>query len=131
MKRTLTLLVASTALTAAIGLPAWSAMHMPRDGGSEHSFAAVFDVAREAAPLHRVSDDDDDDERGGFFRRGDDDDDGKYRKSSRHDDDDDDEEDDDDDDGRGNARNPAPAGTVAPPQNGLFGTGAAPKVKMN
>ena len=30
MKKTLTLLVASTALTAAIGLPAWSAMHVAR-----------------------------------------------------------------------------------------------------
>lgn len=38
-------------------------------------------------------------------------------------------EDDDDDDG--GARNPAPAGTVAPPKNGLFGDGAAPKVKVN
>ncbi|PKQ13111.1 MAG: PepSY domain-containing protein [Alphaproteobacteria bacterium HGW-Alphaproteobacteria-1] len=38
---------------------------------------------------------------------------------------------DDDDDDRGNARNPAPAGTVAPPQNGLFGNGAAPTVKVN
>ena len=31
MRKTLTLLVASTALTAAIGLPAWSAMHAPAD----------------------------------------------------------------------------------------------------
>lgn len=37
----------------------------------------------------------------------------------------------DDDDDRGGARNPAPAGTVTPPQNGLFGSGAAPKVQMN
>ncbi|MBC7133829.1 MAG: PepSY domain-containing protein [Roseovarius sp.] len=37
----------------------------------------------------------------------------------------------DDDDDRGGARNPAPAGSVAPPQNGLFGTGAAPKVQVN
>lgn len=44
---------------------------------------------------------------------------------------DDDEDDDDDDDDRGAARNPAPAGTVTPPQNGLFGSGAAPKVQMN
>jgi hypothetical protein len=38
--------------------------------------------------------------------------------------------DDDDDDRRGRP-NPAPAGTVAPPQNGLFGTGAPPQVKVN
>ncbi|WP_347309686.1 PepSY domain-containing protein [Defluviimonas sp. SAOS-178_SWC] len=29
------------------------------------------------------------------------------------------------------ARNPAPAGTVAPPQNGLFGNGAPPQVQVN
>lgn len=38
---------------------------------------------------------------------------------------------DDDDDDRGGARNPAPAGSVAPPQNGLFGNGAAPQVQVN
>ena len=32
---------------------------------------------------------------------------------------------------RGGARNPAPAGTVAPPQNGLFGNGAPPQVQVN
>ena len=37
----------------------------------------------------------------------------------------------DDDDDRGGARNPAPAGTVAPPQNGLFGNGAPPQVQVN
>ncbi|AQS47357.1 hypothetical protein BMG03_05760 [Thioclava nitratireducens] len=45
--------------------------------------------------------------------------------------DDDDEEDDDDDDYGASARNPAPAGTVAPPKNGLFGNGAPPKVQVN
>ena len=39
--------------------------------------------------------------------------------------------DDDDDHDCGNtAMNPAPAGTVTPPQNGLFGNGAAPQVEM-
>ena len=37
---------------------------------------------------------------------------------------------DDDDDSRG-VRNPAPAGTVAPPQNGLFGNGTPPQVQVN
>ncbi len=37
----------------------------------------------------------------------------------------------DDDDQRGGAGNPAPAGTVAPPQNGLFGNGAPPQVQVN
>ena len=41
------------------------------------------------------------------------------------------DEDDDDDDDRGGASNPAPAGTVAPPRNGLFGNGAPPQVQVN
>jgi hypothetical protein len=36
-----------------------------------------------------------------------------------------------DDDRRRGARNPSPAGTVAPPQNGLFGNGAPPQVRVN
>ena len=40
-------------------------------------------------------------------------------------------DDDDDDDDRGGARNPGPAGAGAPPQNGLFGNGAPPKVQVN
>ena len=41
--------------------------------------------------------------------------------------------DDEDDDGSPGAASasPAPAGTVAPPANGLFGSGAMPKVKVN
>lgn len=37
----------------------------------------------------------------------------------------------DEDDDRGGARNPAPAGTVAPPQNGVFGNGGPPRVQVN
>ncbi|ALI56578.1 PepSY domain-containing protein [Celeribacter marinus] len=37
----------------------------------------------------------------------------------------------DDDDDRSGARNSAPAGSVAPPQNGLFGNGAPPQVQVN
>lgn len=102
MKKTLTLLFASTALTAAIGVPAWSAMHVPESEGLR-SLAALVDEGHQELPLVLVSGDDDDD----------------------------DEEEDDDDDDRGGARNPAPAGTVAPPQNGLFGTGTPPQVKVN
>ncbi|WP_306045110.1 PepSY domain-containing protein [Nioella sp. MMSF_3534] len=40
-------------------------------------------------------------------------------------------EDDEDDGGYANSRNPAPAGSAAPPQNGLFGSGAAPQVQVN
>jgi hypothetical protein len=69
-------------------------------------------------------DDDDDDERGehrsrglfGLFFGGDDDD---------CDDDDHRRGDDDDDDCRGSMQRAAPAGTVAPPDNGLFDTGGA------
>ena len=37
----------------------------------------------------------------------------------------------DDEDDRAGAGNPAPAGSVAPPQNGLFGNGAPPRVQTN
>lgn len=122
MKKTLTLLVASTALTAAIGVPAWSAMQAAADG-SLRPVAARVENAPRAMPLVLASDDDDD---GGRL----------WWKGARrgHDDDDDEDEDDDCDDGdncRGGARNPAPAGTVAPPQNGLFGNGAPPQVQVN
>ncbi len=124
MRKTLTRLVASTALTAVIGTTAWSAMHAAPDGSSR-PFAAIFADSAQALPLILASNDDDD-------RR--------WRETSRrsHDDDDDDDHDDDDDcdddvddDCRGGARNPAPAGTVAPPQNGLFGNGAPPQVQVN
>lgn len=117
MKKTLAMLVATTALTAAIGLPAWSAMRTEA-GAQERPFAAVFNDGQEALPLIFVSDDDDDDDKN---RR-------RFRQG--HDDDDGDDDEDDDDAGRG-ARNPAPAGSVAPPQNGLFGNGAAPQVQVN
>ncbi|MFX0540992.1 PepSY domain-containing protein [Roseovarius sp. S4756] len=37
----------------------------------------------------------------------------------------------DEDADRSGARNPAAAGTAQPPQNGLFGSGAPPKVQVN
>ena len=121
MKKTWTLLVASTALTAAIGVPAWSAMQSRADEGLRPS-AALFDGSPQSVPLVLANDDDDDRGWREGARRGHDDDD---------DDDDDDCGDDDDDDCRGGARNPAPAGTVAPPQNGLFGNGAPSQVQVN
>ncbi len=120
MRKTLTLLVASTALTAVIGTTGWSAMSAAPDG-SPRPFAAIFEDAAQTIPLVLTSDDDDDRNWRDGSRRGDDDD----------DDDDDCEDDKDDDDCRGGARNPAPAGTVAPPQNGLFGNGAPPQVQVN
>lgn len=122
MKKTLALLVASTALSAALGLPAFSALH---DSGS--AAIARPDGHAPAPQLILASDDEDDD-------------DDRWREGARrgHDDDDDDDdaddcdEDDDDDDGcRNGARNPPPAGTVAPPRNGLFGNGAPPRVQVN
>ncbi|KAA8606105.1 hypothetical protein AL036_15980 [Salipiger aestuarii] len=124
MKKTLTLLAATTALTAAIGVPAWSAMQAPADS-MLRPVAALFDDASQDMPLILASDDDDDDRWRDGSRRGHDDDD------DDDEDDDDCDDDDDDDDCRGGARNPAPAGTVAPPQNGLFGNGAPPQVQVN
>jgi hypothetical protein len=121
MKKTLALLAASTALTAAIGLPAWGAMRAPT-GGDGQPFAAVLDAEPDALPLVFVSDEDDDERE---HPRGHDDED-----DDDVDDDDDDECDDDDDHGC-DAPGPVPAGTVAPPQNGLFGNGAPPRVQVN
>ena len=117
MKKSLTLLAASTALTAAIGVFAWSAMHDPR-GGSPRPFAAIFDEGAQAQPVILASDDDDDRHREGARR-------------DHEDDGDDCDDDDDDDECRGGGRDPAPTGSVAPPQNGLFGNGAPPQVQVN
>jgi hypothetical protein len=122
MRKTLTLLVASTALTAVIGTTAWSAMHAPADG-SPRPVAAIFKDAARALPLILASDDDDRDHRKTSRRGRDEDDDDDRRRSDRDDDC-------DDDDCRGGARSPAPAGTVTPPQNGLFGNGAPPQVQV-
>lgn len=115
MRKTLTFLVASTALTAAVGVPAWSAMHAPADG-SLGPFTALFEEGALTMRLVLASDDDD----GGHQRRG---------GSRRGHDDDDDRK--DDDDRRRGARNPAPAVKVAPPQNGLFGNSTPPQVRVN
>lgn len=109
MKKTFAILVASTALGATIGLPAWSALQA---WGETRPLAAS--PTGEPQPV-RVSDDDE--KHGKWW----------FSKKKHHDDDD------DDDDDEGGARSPAaaPAGTVAPPKNGLFGNGAPPKVQMN
>lgn len=117
MKKTFVILLASTALIAGIGLPAWSAMHGADlfEGPRDAALAAFRDAG--VSPV-LVSDDDGTDlNQGRGLHRGDDDDHGAG-----------DEEDDDD---GGNASGPAPAGSVAPPNNGLFGTGATPKVQVN
>jgi hypothetical protein len=124
MKKTIAILAATTALAAAIGLSAWSAVSAEPDAEAR-PIAAAFADGQEAFPLVLVSDDDDGEE-------SDDDD-----KDDDKDDEDDERpkrsgDDDDDDDGAGRgAVNPAPAGSVTPPQNGLFGNGAAPQVQVN
>lgn len=114
-------LLASTALSLALGLPALATIHAQGSTASPCSdaCAAVLSGDDLSLPLVRVSDDDDDDDDDRSDRRG-------------HDDDDDDDDCDDDDCmGRGAQGNPAPAGTVAPPANGLFGTGAPPVAVTN
>lgn len=118
MKNTLAMLVATTALTAAVGLPAWNAMSTAAEA-EERPFAAPLDDGQKALPFILVSDDDDDDDNE------------RRRQSGHHDDDDDCDDDDDDNEACRGALNPAPAGSVAPPQNGLFGNGAAPQVQVN
>lgn len=123
MTSRLSLLFASTALAVALGLPALAAMQVQGNaqGACSGVCAAVFSADDQTVPLIRVSGDDDDDDDGGWIRRG-------------HDDDDDEDCDDDDDDDDaciGALGNPAPAGTVAPPANGLFGNGAPPVAVTN
>lgn len=123
MRNPLALLVASTALSAALGVPAWTASRGPADAGAPN-LSTPAAAGPDSLPLMLASDDDDDDDFDRRASRDDDDDD--------DDDSDDDDCDDDDDDGCGSGtRAPAPAGAVAPPANGLFGTGAPPQVTVN
>lgn len=132
MTKNLKLFVASAALTAAIGLPAWSAMHFPPPGEIAKPLAAVLESGGDAVQFILVDDDDDGEDHDA--KR-------KQRHSGSHDDnddDDDDDYDDDDDDGDGcedvddcgGAKTLAPAGTVSPPQNGLFNNGTTPKAQV-
>ncbi|NTT85269.1 hypothetical protein [Tabrizicola fusiformis] len=103
-------LFTSTALTVALGLPALAAIQTQGNAQGRCSgvCAAVFGADDLSVPLVRVSGEDEDDE------------------------DCDEEEDEDDDDAcTGALGAPAPAGTVAPPANGLFGNGAAPVAVTN
>jgi hypothetical protein len=114
MKKIISILLASTALIAVIGIPAWSAMYgAGQIEGRRDAALGAFRVPGASPVL--VSDDDGEDRN-------------QERRPRRGKDDD--HEGEDDDDG-GNASGPAPAGSVAPPSNGLFGTGAMPKVQVN
>ena len=124
MTKTLTLLLAATALSATIAVPAWSAMR-----------AAMPGLAQAAPQLTLVDDDekDDDHEYTGSTGKRDRDDDDEDDDDGEDDDDDEDDDDCEDDDGEScsGSMNPAPAGKVSPPQNGLFGNSQPPKVQVN
>ncbi|SDU49441.1 hypothetical protein [Stappia sp. ES.058] len=114
MKTKLAVLAATTALGALIAAPAIGAI---RTLDLDEPYAAI---SKGAATLQD-----------GFLKLASNDDDDHERDDEDHDDDDDEDDDDDDYGGRRGGMNAAPAGTVAPPANGLFGSGAAPKVKVN
>lgn len=116
-KKTLTLLFASAALTAAVGLPAWSALHDAASGETVTPLSARLGSEDQQRSMMLAEDDDHDEEGGSVNRRG-------------SDDDDEDECEDDEGSCGGIAAAPAPAGSVPPPQNGLFDNGAAPKVQV-
>jgi hypothetical protein len=141
MKKTLTLLVASTALSATFGLAAWSGPSAPLYGIPLDAVSAGAGTSN--TPSLMFVSDDDDEGRGWLRWLGDDDDDDDDDECEDDDEDEDDEDededrrknkyddDDDDDDCSGSIDTPAPAGTVAPPQNGLFGTDTPPQVQVN
>ena len=115
-KKTLSLLFASAALTAAVGLPAWSALHDPASGETGAPLSALSDSDDQQRPMTLAEDDEHENEGGTAGRR----------------ESDDDEDECEDDDGTCGpaAVAPAPAGSVPPPQNGLFDNGSAPQVKV-
>lgn len=120
MKPRLAFLITTSALTLALGLPTLAAIRAA-EGCAPALCAAPADGT---VPLIQV----DDDHKRGWFRL--------WRGGHDDDDDEDDDCDDDDDDddcrsGRGGKGNPAPAGTAAPPANGLFGNGAPPRAVTN
>jgi hypothetical protein len=121
MTKTLTILIASTALTALIGLPAWSAMRAPADSAAAATATGFLQSANDSVRLMLVDDDEDEDE-GRSARSESDDDHGKCG---------DDDDEDEDEDSCNSTGNPPPAGSTTPPKNGLFGDGAAPKVQAN
>lgn len=109
MKTTLALLAATTALGAIMAVPAIGAIRTADADSLPAAFSASADTMQDGLVLLASGDDEDDDEE----------------------DDDDCEDDDENKGGCAAGSNPAPAGTVAPPANGLFGKGAAPRVQVN
>lgn len=111
----------------------WSVQEIDMDDGcyelegvtaEGQRFEAKLDPAK--LTIIKMEHEDDDERRGYGFsaHNSDNDDDGRgYGEREDHDD--------DDDDDAAAMANPAPSGTVAPPQNGLFNNGTAPKVELN
>ena len=111
MKTTLALLAATTALGTLFAFTTF-------DGAHAGNRATVTDTVQHAW-VHLASGDDEDEEE---------------EDDDEEDDDDDCEEDEDDEEDDEDcipAQPLAPAGTVAPPANGLFGNGTPPKVQVN
>lgn len=121
MKKTISLLIATTGLTAVLAMPAWSAFEEAINKAAQAE-ALTSDAPQGASPLMQLSDndaDDDNDHEGNSYR-------------SKHDDDDEGEDDDCDEAKTcADVGNPSRAGDAAPPANGLFGDGKAPKVDVN
>lgn len=120
MKHGFALLLASSAICLAGGAFAGGAPVTAHAFVFEEATSAQADAAR---PI--LVDDDEE---------GEEDDDGGWFSSDDDEDDDDDCGEEDDDAGGclpGGAGNPARAGTVTPPRNGLFTDGTAPKVISN
>lgn len=110
MKKTLAILVTTTALTATAGATVWSATSMPT-GAENRSFVAFVDQGREALTLIFAEDHDDED---------------------ACDEDDDDEDEDEDEDAEANEEcNLSHDNSVSPPQNRLFGNSTPPRVQVN
>jgi hypothetical protein len=108
MNKKFVLFAAGTVLAAVLAAPVFSAPFLTVASKALHS------SDREIGGVRLVSDD----HKGGWLRM--------WRHG-------DDEDDDDDDDGgyRAGGNNPAPMGTVAPPENGLFNKGSKPQVQVN
>lgn len=113
MKKTLTILATTTALTAALGLPGHSAAPGPYDAEIRR-FTATTEAAL-MPPFVLASTDDDDGEQGDSDNSHEADDDDECETDTRC----------------STGTDPAPSGSVSPPQNGLFGNGAAPQVQVN
>ena len=118
MKQAIALLLASSAL----GLGGATFTDAAQAAG--HAFVFEGPAAGTDAPLWTVSGDDDEEDQGGFWFGSDD-------EANEDDEDCDDEDDDGGGCAAGGAGNAAPAGSVAPPKNGLFTDGTAPQVKTN